>query len=99
MGMLYGSMRHTSTGRKKKTNHWTKTRKTKAPFVELKTEPVYYRETPYYPSADSKSSHEERASLSREEKLEISSNYTVAPAYNKGAYQVISKENIEHIGK
>ena len=27
------------------------------------------------------------------------SNHTIAPAYNKGAYQVISQSNIEDIGK
>lgn len=32
-------------------------------------------------------------------KLQESKNFTVAPAYNKGAYQVISPSNIEHIGK
>lgn len=26
-------------------------------------------------------------------------DFTVAPAYNKGAYQVISKENIKDIGR
>ena len=31
--------------------------------------------------------------------LEISKKYTVAPAYNKGAYQVIPREDVEHIGK
>lgn len=35
----------------------------------------------------------------RQEKIDISAGYTVAPAYNKGAYQVISKENIKYIGK
>jgi hypothetical protein len=25
--------------------------------------------------------------------------FTIAPAYNKGGYQVISKENIKNIGK
>ena len=34
-----------------------------------------------------------------QEKREISKGYTVAPAYNKGAYQVIPKEDIEWIGK
>ena len=29
----------------------------------------------------------------------IEHNFTVAPAYNKGAYQVISKEDIKDIGK
>ena len=33
------------------------------------------------------------------EKREISKGYTVAPAYNKGAYQVIPKTDIKHIGK
>ena len=32
-------------------------------------------------------------------KLEISKNFTVAPAYNKGAYQVIPRDDVEHIGK
>ena len=33
------------------------------------------------------------------EKLEISRGYTVAPAYNKGAYQVIPRTDVKHIGK
>ena len=32
-------------------------------------------------------------------RLEESKKFTVAPAYNNGAYQVISKENVKHIGK
>lgn len=32
-------------------------------------------------------------------KQEVSSNYTVAVAYNKGAYQVIPKDGIKHIGR
>lgn len=32
-------------------------------------------------------------------KKNVSKKYTVAPAYNKGAYQVVSNENIKHIGK
>ena len=30
---------------------------------------------------------------------EESKKFTIAPAYNKGGYQVISKENIKNIGK
>ena len=30
---------------------------------------------------------------------EVSKQYTLAPAYNKGAYQVIPLDNIKHIGK
>ena len=29
----------------------------------------------------------------------INHNFTIAPAYNKGAYQVITKDNIKDIGK
>jgi hypothetical protein len=32
-------------------------------------------------------------------KQEVSKKYTVAIAYNKGAYQVIPNENIKDIGK
>ena len=32
-------------------------------------------------------------------RLEESKNFTVAPAYNKGAYQVIPKSEIKDIGK
>jgi hypothetical protein len=30
---------------------------------------------------------------------EVSKQYTVSIAYNKGAYQVIPKKDIKHIGK
>jgi len=32
-------------------------------------------------------------------KIEVSSKYTVAVAYNKGAYQVISRDDVKNIGK
>ena len=32
-------------------------------------------------------------------RLEESKNFTIAPAYNKGGYQVISKNNVRDIGK
>ncbi|MBT3544409.1 MAG: hypothetical protein HN488_03595 [Saprospiraceae bacterium] len=32
-------------------------------------------------------------------KAEESKNFTVAPAYNKGAYQVIPRTDVQHIGK
>ena len=32
-------------------------------------------------------------------KLEISKQYTIAPAYNKGAYQVIPRKEVKDIGK
>lgn len=35
----------------------------------------------------------------QKEKQKISSTYTIAPAYNKGAYQVVPKNEVKHIGK
>ena len=32
-------------------------------------------------------------------RLEESKKFTIAPAYNKCGYQVISKDNVKHIGK
>ena len=32
-------------------------------------------------------------------KVEISRQYTIAPAYNKGAYQVIPRKEVKDIGK
>ena len=32
-------------------------------------------------------------------RLEISRKFTIAPAYNKGAYQVISRGDIKNIGR
>lgn len=32
-------------------------------------------------------------------KKEVSKNYTISIAYNKGAYQVIPRDEVEHIGK
>ena len=32
-------------------------------------------------------------------KVEISKQYTIAPAYNKGAYQVIHRKEVKDIGK
>lgn len=54
-------------------------------------------------SAPLKTDFEKAKDLERarfqEEKRELSKNWTVAPAYNKGAYQVIPKSDVKHIGK
>ena len=51
--MIHGSMRHTTTGRKKKYNAWSTKKKSTPRFqpMEVKTEP-YRRETPVYKSCD-----------------------------------------------
>ena len=52
MGMIYGSIRHTTSGRKRKTSSVRRVKKSFAAISENTAEP-YRRETPNYPSCSS----------------------------------------------
>jgi nucleoside-specific outer membrane channel protein Tsx len=55
-----------------------------------------------YPSSStivSKSKGDGENAEWQKEKQKISATYTIAPAYNKGAYQVVPKNEVKHIGK
>ena len=58
---------------------------------------VTERETNYIPS--SKNGIGNVSKKEESYKLEVSKQYTIAPAYNKGAYQVIGKNDIKNIGR
>ena len=105
MGMWYGSMTHSYNGKKRKTAAYRR-KKSVPPLsgkplqvpdhVLERQEARKHREQ--YPSlgvGTSKYVPQE----SQDYKKEISKQYTVAPAYNKGAYQVINPDNIVDIGK
>lgn len=94
--IINGSMSYTYSGRKK--SGVRKVKKAQKAFEPImhKEEP-YRRETTYYPSAEITSHSTGVEDLTY--KKEISKKYTVAPAYNKGAYQVIPLDLIEDIGK
>lgn len=95
MAIIHGSMRYTMTGRKRKV--FTKARrKESVVFHTLNREEPNIRETPKYPSAPMTPY---RPAKDQSYKREVSAGYTIAPAYNKGAYQVISQESIEDIGR
>lgn len=98
MGYFYGSIRHTTSGRKKSKPQRGRRNTYKPAEGTLELSQPYRRETPHYPSASTKVSPNETASPDSFRR-EISSKYTIAPAYNKGAYQVISLENVKDIGK
>ena len=68
-------------------------------FVEWKGHDVYRRETKYIPSRMDMGNIDSCTKKDNTEKLKISAGYTIAPAYNKGAYQVITKDNVKDIGK
>ena len=94
--MIHGSMRHYASGRKKKVNYWTKTKSREREFVPYTPSEPFRRETPNYPSVGVT---EYRPEADKSYMVEESKKFTVAPAYNKGAYQVIPKSDIKHIGK
>ena len=97
---MIGSLRYSMNGKKRKTkslnkaktpkNVWTKT-------TSLSVTPPSVKEYPSYTSSVTPMSGKD-VKL-EQEKLKISSSYTVAPAYNKGAYQVVPRSEVECIGK
>jgi len=93
MAHTFGSLRHTTSGRRRKP--LPKKRKVYMPkFEALEAPDTYRRDTIEYKSSDD-GSHDTSASV----RHKLDSKYTIAPAYNKGAYQVISKDNVKDIGR
>ena len=94
--IIKGHMTYDQHGRKRKSK-FTKAVRSPAPqWKPYAPKPTYRRETPEYPSAPlSKYTPAPDNSFKQQE----SKNYTVSIAYNKGAYQVIPKEEVKHIGK
>ena len=97
--IVQGSMQHTTSGRKmgsksrrkrRQVYHWKTT--TEAEPIA----PVNWRQSPEYPSVELGSPDTEETAAKDHY---VSTNHTIAPAYNKGAYQVISSENIKDIGR
>ena len=102
-----GSIRYDQHGRKRKTKA-LKARSSSSVRTHgfhpcnIGSNPV--RATKQYKSASmTLGSHDAKAALQAyKEKMmrqEESKNFTVAPAYNKGAYQVIPRSDVQHIGK
>lgn len=95
--IIQGSMRYSPSGRKRKTNAYKK--KAKPKFVAQKTKKFQKQDTsPEIPSLI----HSSKTKYKSEDnswKVEESKKFTVAPAYNKGAYQVIPRGDVEWIGK
>lgn len=103
-----GSLRYDMHGRKRKVR--AKSIPT-APVRASKSDfkPMKLSETERARVEDSKSHREKypsagmgigsSASADTSWKVEESKNFTVAPAYNKGAYQVIGKSNVKDIGR
>ena len=91
--IVKGSMRYSPSGRLRK--NIINTGKKRVEFMQLHADKEpYRRETPDYPSAPLTLTSLVHETTGKQYLLNI-----LLPAYNKGAYQVISKDNVEDIGK
>tara|TARA_A100001011_G_C14063809_1_gene737294 strand:+ start:570 stop:851 length:282 start_codon:yes stop_codon:yes gene_type:complete len=93
MAIMFGSLRHTYSGRKRKA--LPKASNYQKEFKPFEPKPVYRRETRQYKSVSAMAV----PCIVVDRSYTKDANFTVAPAYNKGAYQVISRENIQDIGR
>ena len=91
--IVQGSINYTPSGRKMK-RPW-QTRRRQVWHWRTVSMPVYREDENKYPSAKLGSPVADETA----KKKYYTSSHTIAPAYNKGAYQVISKENIKDIGR
>ena len=94
--IIQGSMRYSPSGRKRKTNAWKKTKAKPQNMATQKTVKPSTQTKKEYPSIKT---NKYSAPVDNSWKIEESKKFTVAPAYNKGAYQVIPPSDIKHIGK
>ena len=94
--IIQGSMNYTTSGRKVK-RAW-QTRRRQIWNWQTTMKPAYREKEDKYPSAPLGEPREDETAK-KDTTYASSSIYTVAPAYNKGAYQVIGKENIKDIGR
>jgi len=76
--------------------------KVKTKSVPLQSDSVpHVRETPNYPSL-SNSTNLGGGTIDHKtqmERIEVSKQYSIVPAYNKGPYMVVSKEDLKTAGR
>lgn len=92
--IVIGSNNYSYSGRKR--NRVAQVKKASAAFRPIVPVQTYRRDTEYYPSVDATAIVD---MPDQSFKQKISSTYTVAPAYNKGAYQVIPRDGVKDIGR
>ena len=97
--IFHGSLNHDATGRRKKTKSARSYRRFGGNGSN--TLPDYSYRPSRASAVKSLDTRECNTTISAESKVkqEVSKNYTVAVAYNKGAYQVIPKDSVKLIGK
>lgn len=99
-GTTAGSLRYDIHGRKRKTKALNTAKKYKPKFQELSVKPsryirgeqTEYKSAPLTPPSSN-------VHVDDSYKREVSKNYTVSIAYNKGGYMVVPNSDLTHIGK
>ena len=92
--MRKGSMMYDQYGRKRKVKKLYTSKKAKPNFAKQATK--QFKEASSIPSMPV---GEYKVPVDNSYKKEVSKQYTVSIAYNKGAYQVIPKKEVKDIGK
>ena len=92
--MIKGSMMYDQHGRKRKVKKLYTSKKAKPNFEAVATK--QFKKSNDIPSAPV---GEYTVPVDNSYKKEVSKQYTVSIAYNKGAYQVIPKKEVKDIGK
>ena len=75
--------------------------KVKTTFVPLQSVP-HVRETPEYPSLSNSKNMGNGGTIDHKtqmERIEVSKQYSIVTAYNKGPYMVVSKEDLKTAGR
>ena len=93
--IIHGSMKYTPSGRKRKTNAY----KTKAKPKFVAQAKKNFKQVEKLDEIPSMKTTGHCTVADNSWKVEESKKFTVAPAYNKGAYQVIPRGDVEWIGK
>jgi hypothetical protein len=94
--IIKGHMTYDQYGRKRKSKYTKAVKSKRQEWKTFAPEPSFRRTTEQYPSAPLSQYITPQDNSYKQKESE---NYTVSIAYNKGAYQVIPKEEVKHIGK
>ena len=97
--IIKGSMNYTASGRKKKPIKTKKRKEHDRRNLSSSGDSSYRGDSIGSHSTNTAFNGQKLSPEWEAEPRAISSNYTIAPAYNKGAYQVIGKNEVEDIGK
>ncbi len=92
--MIKGSMMYDQHGRKRKVKKLYASKKAKPNFAKQATK--QFKQASEIPSMPI---GEYKTPTDNSYKKEVSKQYTVSIAYNKGAYQVIPQKEVKDIGK